>query len=42
MGMPPDSSPFGSQTVTGPGWPNVDEEALASAAAQYEAFAAKI
>ena len=42
MGVPPDSSPFGSQTVTGPGWPNVDEEALASAAASYEALAAKI
>ena len=27
MGIQPDSSPFGSQTVTGPGWPNVDEEA---------------
>ncbi|MDT5149324.1 MAG: hypothetical protein QOI01_1057 [Mycobacterium sp.] len=42
MGIQPDSSPFGSQTVTGPGWPNVDEEALSSAAAQYEAFAAKL
>ncbi|MCV7418961.1 hypothetical protein H7K45_00230 [Mycobacterium yunnanensis] len=42
MGVPPDSSPFGSQTVTGPGWPNVDEESLAAAAAQYEALAAKI
>jgi hypothetical protein len=42
MGVPPDSSPFGSQTVTGPGWPNVDEEALASAAASYEALAAKL
>ena len=42
MGIPPDSSPFGSQTVMGPGWPNVDEEALASAAASYEALAAKL
>jgi hypothetical protein len=42
MGVPPDSSPFGSQTVMGPGWPNVDEEALASAAASYEALAAKL
>jgi hypothetical protein len=42
MGVPPDSSPFGSQTVTGPGWPNVDEEALAAAAASYEALAAKL
>jgi hypothetical protein len=42
MGIQPDSSPFGSQTVTGPAWPNVDEEALASVAAQYEAFAAKL
>jgi hypothetical protein len=42
VGVPPDSSPFGSQTVTGPGWPNVDEEALASAAASYEALAAKL
>lgn len=32
VGISPDRSPFGSQTVTGPGWPNVDEEALASAA----------
>ena len=42
MGIPPDSSPYGSQTVTGPGWPNVDEEMLAAAAASYEALAAKI
>ena len=35
-------SPYGSQTVTGPAWPNVEEEQLAAAAAQYEAFAAKI
>jgi hypothetical protein len=42
MGVPPDSSPFGSQTVMGPGWPNVDEEALSAAAAAYEALAAKL
>src|SRR3989337_336572 len=38
----PDSSPFGGQTVTGPGWPNVDEEMLAASAAKFEALAAKI
>lgn len=42
MGIPRDVSPFGSQTVTGPGWPNVDEEQLASAAAEYEAFASRL
>ena len=42
MGLMPDSSPFGSQTVTGPGWPNVDEDALAAAAAQYEELALKL
>jgi hypothetical protein len=42
MAIPADSSPYGSQTVTGPGWPNVDEEMLAAAAATYEALAAKI
>jgi hypothetical protein len=42
MGIPRDVSPFGSQTVTGPGWPNVDEEQLAASAAQYEALAAKL
>ncbi|BBY82472.1 hypothetical protein H7I53_12755 [Mycolicibacterium pulveris] len=42
MGIMPDVSPYGSQTVTGPGWPNVDEEVLASAAAAYEALAAKL
>ena len=42
MAIQPDSSPYGSQTVTGPGWPNVDEEALAAAAATYEQLAAKI
>jgi hypothetical protein len=42
MGIMPDSSQYGSQTVTGPGWPNVEEETLAEAAASYEALAAKI
>jgi hypothetical protein len=42
VGIPADVSPYGSQTVTGPGWPNVDEEQLASAAAEYEAWAAKL
>ncbi|MEO3757651.1 hypothetical protein ABGB19_05085 [Mycobacterium sp. B14F4] len=42
MAIEPDSSPYGGQTVTGPGWPNVDEEALAAAAASYEQLAAKI
>jgi hypothetical protein len=42
MSIPPDQSPFGGQTVTGPGWPNVDEEMLAAAAATYEALASKI
>jgi hypothetical protein len=38
----PDSSPYGGQTVMGPGWPAVDEDALAAAAASYEALAAKL
>lgn len=42
MGLMPDASPYGSQTVTGPGWPNVDEDALAAAAASYEALAARL
>jgi hypothetical protein len=42
MGIMPDSSQYGSQTVTGPGWPNVEEETLAEAATSYEALAAKI
>src|SRR5215217_7988750 len=42
MAIEPDPSPYGSQTVTGPGWPNVDEEMLAAAAAKYEALAAEI
>jgi hypothetical protein len=42
MAIEPDSTPYGSQTVTGPGWPNVDEEMLAAAAATYEELAAKI
>src|SRR5690348_1585816 len=42
MAIQPDSTPYGSQTVTGPGWPNVDEDMLAAAAAKFEALAAKI
>lgn len=42
MGIQPDSSPYGSQTVTGPAWPNVQEEQLEEAAAHYQALAAKI
>lgn len=42
MAIEPDSSPYGGQTVTGPGWPNVDEEVLAAAAASYEQLAAQI
>ena len=42
MGIQPDSSPFGSQTVTGPGWPNVNEEQLEEAAAHYTKLATKI
>lgn len=42
MGIQPDSSTYGGQTVTGPGWPNVDEEMLAATAAEYEALATKI
>jgi hypothetical protein len=42
MAIPPDTSPYGSQTVTGPGWPNVDEEMLAATAAKFEALAVKI
>jgi hypothetical protein len=42
MGVQADVSPYGSQTVTGPGWPNVEEEQLASAAAEYSAFATKL
>src|SRR5258705_12867794 len=42
MAIQPDSSPCGSQTVAGPGRPNVDEEMLAATAATDEALAAKI
>ncbi|MBB5165311.1 hypothetical protein [Mycobacterium sp. AZCC_0083] len=42
MGLPRDVSPYGSQTVMGPGWPNVEEEQLASAAAEYTQFATKL
>lgn len=42
VGIMPDTSPYGGQTVTGPGWPNVDEETLAAAATSYEQLAAKL
>jgi hypothetical protein len=42
VGVPQDVSPYGSQTVTGPGWPNVDEQELESAAAEYSAWATKL
>lgn len=42
MGIQPDSSPFGSQTVTGPGWPNVNEEQLEEAASHYTKLATKL
>ncbi|MEZ0051197.1 TolA-binding protein [Mycobacterium sp. MAA66] len=42
MGIQPDSSPYGSQTVTGPAWPNVQEEQLEEAATHYQALATKI
>ena len=42
MGLPRDVSQYGSQTVMGPGWPNVEEEQLASAAAEYTQFATKL
>jgi hypothetical protein len=42
VGVPQDVSPYGSQTVTGPGWPNIDEQELESAAAEYSAWATKL
>jgi hypothetical protein len=42
VGVPQDVSPYGSQTVTGPGWPNVDEQQLESAAAEYTQWATKL
>lgn len=42
MGIQPDSSPYGSQTVTGPAWPNVQEEQLEEAAAHFTALSTKI
>ncbi|MCV7260230.1 hypothetical protein [Mycobacterium shimoidei] len=39
MGIPRDSTPYGSQTLVGPGWPNVEEELLAEAAEQFEQLA---
>jgi hypothetical protein len=42
VGLPRDVSQYGSQTVMGPGWPNVEEEQLAAAAAEYTQFATKL
>ena len=42
MGMPRDTSPYGSQTLQGPAWPNVDEDQLLAAAASYTKIATKI
>ncbi|MFV8049124.1 hypothetical protein [Mycobacterium sp. 48b] len=42
MGMPRDTSPYGSQTLQGPAWPNVDEDQLTAAAASYTKLATKI
>ena len=42
MGVPPDSSPYGSQTLMGPGWPNVEEETLTAAAQEFEQLAAHL
>ena len=42
MGVERDSSPYGSQTLLGPGWPSVDEEQLTAAATSYQKIAAKI
>ncbi len=42
MGVPRDQSPYGSQTLMGPGWPDVDEEVLSAAAEAYEQLAAHL
>jgi hypothetical protein len=42
VGVPRDPSPYGSQTLQGPGWPDVDEEVLSSAAEAYEQLAAHL
>ena len=42
MAVERDSSPYGSQTLLGPGWPSVDEGQLTAAAASYQKIAAKI
>lgn len=42
MGMPRDSSPYGSQTLQGPAWPNIDEDQLTAAAASYTKLGTKI
>ncbi|OBI40309.1 hypothetical protein A5707_10380 [Mycobacterium kyorinense] len=39
MGIEADNSPYGSQTLLGPGWPNIDEDVLAAAAAEFEQLA---
>ncbi|OBB88725.1 hypothetical protein [Mycolicibacterium peregrinum] len=42
MAVERDMSPFGSQTLQGPGWPNVDEDQLTASAASYQKIAANI
>ncbi|MCG7611177.1 hypothetical protein BA059_18940 [Mycolicibacterium sp. (ex Dasyatis americana)] len=42
MGVPRDSSPYGSQTLQGPAWPNIDEDQLTAAAASYTKTGTKI
>ncbi|QZH67153.1 hypothetical protein [Mycolicibacterium farcinogenes] len=42
MGVPRDSSPYGSQTLQGPAWPNIDEDQLTAAAASYNKVGANI
>ena len=42
MGIFPDTSLYGSQTLLGPGWPNIDEDALSAAAASFEALAMRL
>lgn len=42
MGQQRDPSPYGSQTLVGPGWPDVEEEVLSAAAEAYEQLAAHL
>jgi hypothetical protein len=42
VGVQRDPSPYGSQTLVGPGWPDVDEEVLSAAAEAYEQLAAHL